>query len=172
MVKPLGPNQRFRCSASVNRRQTRSRGASTTRVMTKGCMPPASAGRVSVPAIARLSCRLPQLAEVVLEPVEPLLPKGAVAVEPARRLLERLGGAAAQARPSLPAPRDEAGALQHLQVLGDGRQAYREGPGQLRHRGLARGEPRQDGAPRRVRQGGEGGAERVGPHLLVNRSVI
>src|SRR3954447_12181732 len=127
MVKPLGPNQRFRCSASVKRRQTRSRGASTTRVMTKGCMPPASAGRVSVPAIARLSCRLPQLAEVVLEPVEPLLPKGAIAVEPARRLLERLGGDAARTCPRLPAPRDEAGALQHPQVLGDGRREHHQG---------------------------------------------
>jgi len=57
------------------------------------------------------------------------------------------------------APRDQPGLLQHLQVLGDRRLAHGERRGQLADRGLAGGQPRQDGAPGRVGQGGEGGVE-------------
>ena len=57
-------------------------------------------------------------------------------------------------------------------MLGDGRQAHGERLGQFGHRGLAAGEPRQDRAPGRIGERGEGGAEAVGRHgLYMNRSV-
>ena len=64
----------------------------------------------------------------------------------------------------LPPALDEARPLQHLQVLGHGRQADGERLGQLRHRRLPRRQPRQDGAPGGVGQGGKGAAQGVVDH--------
>ena len=65
------------------------------------------------------------------------------------------------ARPALrvaPA-RDEPGALEHLEVHRDRGLAHRERLGELVTDGLARGQPRQDRAPGRIGEGGEGGVE-------------
>ena len=57
---------------------------------------------------------------------------------------------------------DQAGRLQDLQMARHRRQADVERLGQLVHRRLPFRQPRQDGAPRRVGQGREGRAERIG----------
>jgi hypothetical protein len=61
---------------------------------------------------------------------------------------------------------DQTGALQHLQVLGDGRQAHVEGFRQFTDRGLARGEPGEDRASGRIGERGKGGVETIGRHVL------
>ena len=58
--------------------------------------------------------------------------------------------------------RDQAGALQHLQMLGNRRQAHVERLGEFQHRRFAEREPRQDRPPCRIGEGREGGAEAVG----------
>ncbi len=61
----------------------------------------------------------------------------------------------------------KSGALQDLEVLGDGGEADAERAGQIGDRGFAAREPGEDGAPRGIGEGGEGGAEMVGGHLYV-----
>ena len=56
---------------------------------------------------------------------------------------------------------DQAGALQHLDVLGGGRQRDGEGLGELADRALAVGELRQHPPAGRVAEGVEDGAEGV-----------
>src|SRR5690606_21277166 len=70
------------------------------------------------------------------------------------------------------AARDQAGALEHLEVAGDGGKAYLERLGQLVHGGLSACEAREDGSPRWVRQGGERAAQLVGGgHLYLTSSL-
>ena len=52
---------------------------------------------------------------------------------------------------------DQPGVFQNLEVARDGRLADREGPGELHHRGLALGQPVEDGAAGRIGQRGEDG---------------
>jgi hypothetical protein len=68
-----------------------------------------------------------QLLQQGIEALEVFLPEGAIPFEPVDGLAERPG--IDPARPSLrvAAARDEAGALQHLQVLGDRRPTDRNG---------------------------------------------
>ena len=108
-----------------------------------------------------------KLAEIDLQAVETFVPQRPVALEPRIDVLQRVGGDAAGAPLRLAAPRDEAGALQHLEVLGDGGAAYLEGLGELRHGGLAGHEPGENGASGRIGEGCEGGAELVGGHLYL-----
>ena len=96
------------------------------------------------------------------EAIELFGPETAIAFEPVRRVAERRGVDPAAAPLRFAVARDQTGALQHLQVLGDGRQGHLEGMGELADRGLAEGEAGQDGPPRRVGESGKGGAERVG----------
>src|ERR1700730_13084899 len=73
---------------------------------------------------ARLLLLCLQRLEVGIEPVEALLPKAAVLLEPAVDLLQRLEFDPARTPLALPTAPDQACRLQHLQVLGDGRQAH------------------------------------------------
>jgi hypothetical protein len=67
------------------------------------------------------------------------------------------------------APREQAGVLEHGEVLRDRGQRHGEGPRELAHGGLGRaGEPRQNRAPRRVGQGRE---RRVESGRMVNHMV-
>ncbi len=107
-----------------------------------------------------------QCAQIVVQSIEARDPEAAIAFEPVVDGLE--GGRLDPARPPLrlAAARDEARALQHLEMLGDGREAHVEGFRQLGHRGFARREPRQDGPARGVGEGCEGGAETIHRHPL------
>jgi hypothetical protein len=70
---------------------------------------------------------------------------------------------------SLDAPLEQPGALEHAQVLGDGRQRHVERFRQLAHRGAPLREPLEDGAPRRIGEGRECGVQRDVP--IVNHVV-
>jgi hypothetical protein len=60
--------------------------------------------------------------------------------------------------------RDEPGALQDLEVLGDGLDADGEGLGEVADRRLALGEAREDRAPGGIGEGREGPRELVDGH--------
>ena len=75
------------------------------------------------------------------------------------RAVERPGLQVAGPELRVAPPRDQAAALQHLEVPGDRRQRHGEGSGQLGHGGVAPGEPAHDGPPGGVRQRGEGRIE-------------
>src|SRR5262245_39148574 len=104
------------------------------------------------------------LVQVAVEAIESFVPKATVAFEPVVDLLEGAWLDAARPPLRLAAPHDEVGALQHLEMLGDGRQAHVEWLGELGDRGLTECEPRQDGAPRRIGERRKGGAEAIGCH--------
>src|SRR5207245_8454315 len=100
-----------------------------------------------------------QLAQIALEAVEALVPEAAIMLDPVGDLLQRARLQPAGPPLRLAAARDQAGALQHLEMLRDAGKAHVEGLGELGHRGLAQSEPCQDGAPRRIGEGREGGVE-------------
>lgn len=100
-----------------------------------------------------------QRVEQRLEALEVLLPESAIALEPVDGLAE--GPCVDPARASLrvAAAGDEAGTLQHFEMLGDGRLTDGERLGKLRHRRFPRRQPSQDGAARRIGERGEGRVE-------------
>ena len=63
--------------------------------------------------------------------------------------------------------RDEAGALEHLEMLRDGGLAHRERFRELRDRRLTRGESRENGSPGGIGERGEGGIEPRGRHRSI-----
>src|SRR5215831_9722853 len=161
---PKGPHQRARCSGVVHAVQTSSRGALMTRVVRSDRGSRAGSRLFLWPTPYLLGLELTQ---IVLQPVETLLPQLAVVLEPIVHVLERRGFNAAGPPLRLAATDDEAGALQHLQVLGYGWQAHFEGLRQLGDRGLAERQARQDGPPRRIGERREGSAEAVlGHHVM------
>ena len=94
-----------------------------------------------------------------VEALEARLTELAVVLQPAGGVgsgwrLEPAGAALGVA-----AARDQAGVLQHLEVLGDRGLAHLERLGELLDRGLAQREPREDRPSRRVGKSGEGGVE-------------
>src|SRR5690349_18381380 len=91
-----------------------------------------------------------KLAEVILQPVEPLLPELTIALQPVVDAFQRLRLELAGPPLRLAAARDQAGGFQHLEMLGDRRAADVERLGELRHRGFAKREPRQDGPAGRI----------------------
>src|SRR5262252_6764860 len=117
------------------------------------------------PALAPLVLRL-QLAQVVVEPIKALLPEAMVIHEPIGRGFQR--GSLEPAWPPLRGapPRDQAGPLQHLEVLGDSGKAHVERLGKLRHRRFTQGEPCQDGPPGGIRQSGECDTQVIARHDL------
>src|SRR6185295_7880532 len=178
--KPSGPHHFARCWGSVHTAKTRSRGASSTRVPIMAGGSSASSKlffpdtRLLLPRpclflLLLLLLRL-QLAQIIFEAIEALFPKAAVAFEPVVDALERLGLDAAGAPLRLAAARDQPGALQHLEVLGDRRKAHVEGFGQLGDRRLAQRQPSQDRPAGRIGKGRKRGAQGVG-HDEWNRSV-
>ena len=74
------------------------------------------------------------------------LPEVPVPGDPVGRGVQGRGLEAAEPAGAVLVHGDQARALEDLQVLRDGRLAHLEGLGQLSHRRLAGGEPRQDGA--------------------------
>src|SRR5579862_5236661 len=104
----------------------------------------------SVSGIVAVSCLLitfllfQQFLQNAVEALEALVPEPPVLPHPLRRLLEARGLEAARPPLGAPALRDEAGALQHLQVFADSGQAEVERLGQLRDRRLALRKTGQD----------------------------
>ena len=101
---------------------------------------------IAFPALSRgvlFLLRL-QLVQQGVEALEAPLPELAVALEPVGGLGERLGLEPARPPLRVAAARNQPGALEHLEVLGDRGLAHRERLGELRHRGLARREPGED----------------------------
>src|SRR5262249_14055778 len=122
MVQPSGPiSQCGTCSGLVQASQTSRRGASTTRVMTTS----RSDGVVNVVtptllAAAILPLLLLQVFEVLIQPFEARVPEAAKVLGPLGDLLERRRPEPAGAPLRLAPARDQAGALEHPEVLGDG----------------------------------------------------
>ncbi len=106
-----------------------------------------------------------QLAQIVVQAIQALLPEAAIMLEPPSGILERARFEPARAPLRLAPARDQTGALEYLEMLGDGRKAHLERLGQLRHRRLARGEAGENRAPGGIGERGEGSAELVGRHL-------
>src|SRR5262245_18194757 len=106
------------------------------------------AGSTSVP-LTRAALSL-QRAQVIVQAIEPRVPELAVVGQPRIDAAQRAGRQAAW--PPLRRPRtcDEAGALEHLQMLGNGRPADLEGLGQLVDAHLAAGQAGENGAPGRI----------------------
>src|SRR5882724_341084 len=145
VVKPCGPHQRTSRSGSVHALKTSARGASNTRVMTSSrcAVSPAALLLVTVScAVMSLAVMSPPvrllLAQIVLQAIQVLLPETAIVLEPIGGVLERTRLQLAGPPLRLATAGDQPGALQHLQVLGDGGKAHREGLRQLRDRRLAR----------------------------------
>jgi hypothetical protein len=106
-----------------------------------------------------------KFAEVVLQPVKALFPEPAVLLYKIGDLVQRFRLQSAGPPLRLAAARDQAGALQHLEVFGNGGSGHFEWRGELRDRCLARGETCKDRAASRVGECGEGGAEVIKRHL-------
>jgi hypothetical protein len=100
-----------------------------------------------------------QRLQIDVEAIQAFVEKAAVKAEPLVDILQR--PRLDPARPPLrrAAARDQAGALQHLEMLGHRRQAHGEGFRQLRHRGFAQSEPRQDGPAGGIGKGRKGSVE-------------
>src|SRR5581483_7025000 len=168
IVQPSGPSSHCgTCRGSVHAAQTSRRGASNTRAITisrsEGVLNrvrPISVFAATI-ALLLLLFLLLHLFEVAVEPRMARFPEAAVAVRPLRHVSERRRVETAGAKLRLAAARNQAGALQHAQVLGDGGTADRERRRQLLHRGGAGGEAGEDRPSRRIGEGGEGGGERV-----------
>jgi hypothetical protein len=118
-----------------------------------------------------LRLALLQLAQIILQAIEALFPETAVTLEPVGRILERAGGQSAWTPLRFAPPLYQAGALQHFQVLRNGRHAHLERLCQLGYRSLAGGETSQDRAASRVCECREGGVEAILRFVLLNHSV-
>src|SRR5579863_10433276 len=101
---------------------------------------------------------------MVLQAIEALFPETPIVIEPFRYILKRTGLQPAGTPLRLAPARNQARALQHLQMLGDRGHAHLERLGQFGDRGLTGSEPRENRAPSRIGKGREGGAELVGRH--------
>src|SRR5438034_11251908 len=101
-----------------------------------------------------------------VETVEAVFPKDAVPLHPLRRIAEpsRLEPCGTQLR--IPPPRDEAGVLEHLEVLRNRGKRHVERLRELGDRSLPRREAREDRPPGRVGDGSERRAQAVGRHGL------
>src|SRR5207302_3028692 len=85
LLTPFGPHHFCRCSGCVNTSKTRSRGASNTRSMTISVLAMSSATLLAAMSLLLLA----QFLEVLVQPVEPLFPDHAIALDPLVDFLER-----------------------------------------------------------------------------------
>jgi hypothetical protein len=94
-----------------------------------------------------------------VESVEGFLPERAVLRDPIGRRGEGAGIEPAVVDPSLLALLDEPGVFQNFQVLRNGGQRHVERFREIGDSRLAEGEPREDGAPGRIRERGKGAVQ-------------
>src|SRR6266853_2253258 len=162
----MSKDHRLMSSLSVSAFHTRENGASKVRSTTSGSSFVTTLSFAAISLLLALNfLRLVlalQFLKVGTELVEALLPVAPVVLYPVGDVLERIRLEPARPPLRLAAALDQAGALEDLEVLGDGRKADVEGLGQFQDRGFTRGEAREDRAPRGIGEGGEGGAEAVG----------
>src|SRR6185503_856471 len=123
VVKPFGPHHCARCLGSVHASNTSARGASSSRTAMMACGS-RSRSMLFLAATLRLRlcrflCRL-QLVQVVLQAIEARFPEAAIAFQPIVNAAQCARFDAAGPPLRLAAARDQARALQHLEVLGDG----------------------------------------------------
>jgi hypothetical protein len=93
--------------------------------------------------------------QVAGESIELVIPEGAVAFEPQRRILERRRDNLATPFAADQLPLDQAGALEHPKVLRDTRQRHLERRGDRHRRRRPAGQLHQNLPPRGVREGAE-----------------
>src|SRR4051794_4229733 len=145
------PYQSAKRSGSVHSRQTSLRGAS----------------KVQFISMSGLSAT-----EASLHSLESALPEAPVAVDPLGGFPEGIAVDAGGPELCRAAARDQAGALEDLEVLGDGLHADRERLGELAHRRLAGCQPLQDRPPGGIGEGGEGPVELIGGHGAVLNQMV
>src|SRR5262249_36894224 len=129
-VKPRGPIQCLACDGSVHTFQTSARGASKMRVMTSirssGSMTAAGAEALRLRALAALLLLLGlQLPRALLESNKAFSPNPRQALDQVPDLFQAPRLEPARPPLRLARARDQPGALEHLEVLRDGRQAHR-----------------------------------------------
>src|SRR6478672_11245680 len=170
--KPSGPHHCERCFGSVHTDHTSSRGALTSRVPTITFGSESRSTLLVAATLLLLLFRgLPlrrfrlQRAEIILQPIEPLLPEPAIFLEPVVDALQRIQLDPARPPLRLAAAGDQAGMLQHLEMPRDRGPADVERFGQFRNRGFAERQPGQNRSTRWVGECLKGGAEVVGRHL-------
>src|ERR1700686_1402928 len=125
VVKPFGPHHCARCFGSVHAANTSSRGAANSRMpmIERGSL---CRSRLLFTAMfftlgfRRFGLRRFQIG---VEAIKALLEEPAIVFEPVVDVFECLRLDAAGAELRFAAARDQAGALQHLEMLGDRRQA-------------------------------------------------
>ena len=188
---PNTPSQRLSSSGLVQASKTRLRGASKVRVMaisrSEGVVtcnfPAFFAVLFELFAVSFTFCfigRSPlslsgltsfllglQLFEQGVEALVIALPELAVALQPLGCFRERLRLELSRPPLRVTAARNQAGPLQHLEVLGDRRLTDRERLRQLRNRRLTRGEPGKDRPPGRVRERCERSVKAAGGRLSI-----
>src|SRR5262249_9476304 len=136
---PSGPHHCANSLGSVKAAKTRAGGAKNWRSMRRTRSSLLAAGAAAALAMAFL-LRVALAGEQLVERVETCFPEGAIALDPFRRLLERLGREAAAPPLRLALAGNEPRALEHLQMARDGRQRDLERLRPLVHRRLARGQ--------------------------------
>src|SRR5688572_24612259 len=167
IVHPYGPIQFGMCLQLVCASNTSLRGASKVRVTTTSV----SAGVVNVVTCLFAAGIFPpfpgfELCEIEVESLVALVPEFPEIAGPLGHILERRCLEPARAPLCIPAPRDQTRPLQHTQVLRDRGTAHREWLGELLHRRFSRCQSREDGATRRIGEGGEGDAELIGVRVV------
>jgi len=108
------------------------------------------------------------LGQVLVKPVESLLPEGAVLRDPVGGRAERLGVEAAVMDASFAAPLEQPGFFENFQVSRNRGKRDIEGFREIGHADLAEREASKYGAPGRICERGEGSVERGG---IVNHQV-
>src|SRR5688500_8453060 len=164
VVKFLGPHHCPAALGSANAFHTSSRGASNTRVITSSRLPAPDALSTALSFAAMQFLLGLNLTEVLVQAIEAQLPHAAITLHPIGDVLEGRQGELTGTPLRLAPARDEARALEHLEVLRDSGQAHVEGLSQFRHGALARRQAGEDRAPSRVGERGECEAEMIGWH--------
>ena len=96
-----------------------------------------------------------------MQSVESVFPEGALPGNPVRGRDERPRIQPAVVDAALASPLEQSSLLQDLQVLRDRGERHLERLREVRDARLSESEPREDGAPGRVRERGEGPIERA-----------
>src|SRR5579862_3179825 len=153
VVKPYGPHHCAKCLGSVHSEKTRSRGAANSRTpmidrgsRSRSMLLPAAMPTLLLAVFDFRGLRVRRLGfcllglqrpQIEVEPIEALVVEAAIVVEPVVNILERARLDPAGPRLRLARAGDQAGALEHLEMLRDRRETHRKGFGELHDRGLA-----------------------------------
>src|SRR5258708_26944925 len=117
VVNPFGPHHCARCLGSVHASHTRWRGALNRRVPINARGSSSRSRLFFTPTLLLL--RL-QFTQIIIQPIEARLPEAAITLEPVVNALQCRGFDAARTPLRLAAARDQARALTHLEMLGNG----------------------------------------------------